>query len=395
MGRGRKRKLRRAEAGYRERGRGSETRSAPNDQTFMSRAMLDNLWKDGRCRHPEPRSAAYGLAISLHCDDCGLAMTFKLRFGRPKTFDVTIGDGGSHPQDVGRARVRVTEKFIFGNATQLMLPDGGADPEGGCPVRDETMLMLLMDLLSRGQRDQLLREPKKDFMAAWSGLDCDHGRVLSQAYRDRLGMWCEDCGAHLKFVQIGDKFITEMSRSPAESVMYGPHDASEVAGAIRKYAKEMLLPSMMADRMSDDPERDAVRLAKTMDMLVGRGLVRRTSLPDQTYTRLAGQVSAAVCGRGEFEAMCAVMEPKLERNGAKFTEHGKPVGAKYMLERARVSWPHWFEGVGLKVDPFDPDGAAQHCVKCGFSTLDDDVGDEHWSRGCPECGYKGYLIGVG
>ena len=66
---------------------------------------------------------------------------------------------------------------------------------------------------------------------------------------------------------------------------------------------------------------------------------------------------------------------------------------RQMLEVCLLAWPYQFDGMGIAVDIYDPDGLPQHCVRCSFSTRDDDsVGHDQWKRGCPECGYAGYLL---
>ena len=89
------------------------------------------------------------------------------------------------------------------------------------------------------------------------------------------------------------------------------------------------------------------------------------------------------------------MARALRLSGAQWVEYGRPASEWRTLETMRLAWPCWFEGDGIEIGTFDLTGSTQFCVKCGFSTLDDDsVNPEHWERGCSECGYDGYLMGL-
>lgn len=65
-----------------------------------------------------------------------------------------------------------------------------------------------------------------------------------------------------------------------------------------------------------------------------------------------------------------------------------------MMESLRLEWPYDIWGDGMDVVRYDPAGTSEYCIRCGFSTLDGDAGPGVWRRGCPECGYGGYLLGL-
>lgn len=392
MGRGKRWKQRRVAMGTIKH---AKPRPAKSRKKLLDRARLDAVWKDGRCDHQKPVAAAYGLGVVLSCHDCGMRMSFLLKFGRPKTFDVTMHDGGTD-RHVGRASVDAVDGMVFNDSTELMLPEDGFDSESTCPVRDETMITILMDTLTSDVRDIDLQKPAADFAAAWRGMDCDHRNTGCQAYRNRIGLWCDDCAAALTFTYVrAGMFSVDVVRRPLEPVSYGPHGADAVAGILREYAGTLELPDVMADRMSDDPDRDARQLADVVGVLERCGLLRRVADKGIQFPEMRNTVSALNCDRADFEKWIGPMRRAMRSMGARCVENGRPVGERLTLEAMRLAWPCKFEGDGVDVDTFDPAGAAQFCAKCGFDTLDDDaVHDSHWARGCPECGYPGYLLGL-
>ena len=391
MGRGRRRKQRRAET---ESMRYAHSRPVKGHKRLLDHARLDALWRDGRCSHPNPVAAAYGLGAILSCRDCNARMSCLLKFGRPKSFDVTIEAGGTKRR-VGRASVDAVDGMVNNHGTPMMLPDGGFDPKSVYPVRDEMMLKILMETLTRDVLDGALQEPAADFAAAWRGTGCDHKNTGCQAYCNIICLWCDDCAAMLTFTYVkSDMFTVELTRRPLEPVSYGPHGADAVANVLREYAGTLELPGAMADRMSDDPERDARRMGKMVGALEKCGLLRRVADEDIQFPEMRQTVSALNCDRADFEKWVGPMGRTLRSLGVRSVEYGRRVDERRTLEAMRLAWPCWFEGDGIEIDAFDPAGSVQFCVKCGFSTLDDKVGADHWERGCPECGYDGYLLGL-
>ena len=202
------------------------------------------------------------------------------------------------------------------------------------------------------------------------------------------------CASDLTFEHVGgDRFSVRVARMPLEPAGYGQHDARKVVKALREFTSTIELPGMMADKMSDDPERDARRLAGVVTVLEGHGLLRRVPVPDHPNIGIIQTVSALTCNRREFANWKGPLADEMRRKGVKCTAYGKPVSAESVLEAMRLAWPCVFEGVGITRGSYDVTGMMEYCVRCGFSTLDDDsVGPDHWERGCPECGYGGYLL---
>ena len=297
MGRGRKWKRRRAEMNA---VKYAPPRPAKGRKKLMGHAALEEVWRDGRCSHPESVAAAYGLAVTLSCRDCDKLMSFLLRFGRPKTFDVTICAGGSE-RHVGRASVRAVERIMFSTADIIRMPEGGFDPGSISPKRDDAMLGVLLRELTADKFDSVLQKPAADFEAAWRGIDCDHKRAEGQVYCNRVGLWCDDCAATLTFTYVkAGMFDVEMARLPLEPASYGPHGTDAVARILREYAGTLVLPDMMADRMSDDPERDARHIAAVVGALEECGLLRRVAAKGGQAVGLRQIVSALNCDRARL-----------------------------------------------------------------------------------------------
>ena len=197
------------------------------------------------------------------------------------------------------------------------------------------------------------------------------------------------------FVHIRDKFGVVLTRSPLESVGDGPHDAKGVVGVLREFVGTISIPNMMADPMSDDPERDARHLAGAVTALERHGLLTRVPITDYPYADSVQVVSALSCDRHQFLQARGLVADGLRKRGVRCVMHGQRISVNHMLEVMRLAWPCVFEGIGVGVDAYDVDGISELCVRCGFSTLDDDdVGQEYWERGCPECGYPGYLVNI-
>lgn len=361
----------------------------------MGRGALEHHWNRGGCTHPAPTVTMYGLCAVLSCDECGKSMQFLLKFGRPKTMDVTIYDDrndASSARPVGRATMGGSRDMIHSHAVQTFMPAGGADPEGGAPARDRMMLGILVGVLM--PMDGHPEQSPGDFAAVWRGIDCDHGNVFCQAFGNIVSLECRDCASDITFEYVGkDRFSARVTRMPLPPDWYGIHDAARVVGALREFTNTIDLPTTMADKMSHDPERDARRLVAVVNTLERYGLLRRLPATDNRDAGIIQVASALSCDRREFAGRCRRLAGELRRKNMGFSAHGKPVSIETVLEAARLAWPCVFEGVGITVNEYDLTGVSEHCVKCGFCTLDDDdVGQEYWERGCPECGYPGYLV---
>lgn len=358
----------------------------------MDRAALEAAWVDGRCGHATTVMSLHGLCATLSCADCGLRMLFLLRFGRPKTFEVFMHDGAERP--VGRAFARDAGRFVFTAATSARMPEPGAHPEGKHPERDQNLVAILMDVLVRSE-GRAEPGPAVDFAVPWRGTGCRHESTVCHAYSDSIYLDCTDCAATLLFkVHGADAFEVFMARLPLPSAEYGLHGAGAVIDTIREFADTLDLPDKMADRMSEDPDRDARNMASLVAALERGGLLsRRETDRSGTYNAMSRAMSAALHTRKEFAASARATAAAMRSKGENFQEDGGAVGVRRGLEALWLSWPFWFEGTGVEIDSYDPDGHSEYCARCGFSTLDEPgVGQDSWRRGCPECGYAGYLL---
>ena len=164
---------------------------------------------------------------------------------------------------------------------------------------------------------------------------------------------------------------------------------------VKEFAQTMELPSVMADKMSHDPDRDTRRIAALVSLLERHGMLRRVEAGrDTSYDWMIENLSSTSNTRKEFVLLAKPLIFELRSADMKFSECGKRVSIRQELESIWLTWPCGFEGVGLDVDTNDPVGSHQYCVRCGFSTLDDNVDNDRWRCGCPECGYVGYLLDV-
>ena len=357
---------------------------------LMDLDALSAVWRDARCGHPMPVAAVNGLCAALACGECDVGMRFTLRFGRPKTFDVSLFDGADTP--VGRASADAVRRFILDRKVGIMMPDAARTR-----TQFETMMLsILMGELAMGDRERLLEEPATDFEKMWKDVGCDHKNAVCQAYGERLTIMCSDCATAMSFGHAGgNKFIASTMRRPLKPVQCGPHDAEAVVRAVREHAAVLGLPLMMADRMSDDPERDAGRVAELILSLERHGLLERRKAKGLPYGDAVKKLSALSCTRAEFAERAVQVEAAMRAAGVACSENGKPIPYEQMMETMRLVWPCLFRGNGIKVDVYDPTGTSQFCVKCGFTTLDGAGGGSgSWKDGCPECGYAGYLMGM-
>ena len=274
-----------------------------------------------------------------------------------------------------------------------MMPDG-PDPESISPERDAAALTILTEeLIGDSQPKQ---PPKTDFVGPWRDIDCNHKSASCQLYGNRIFLECADCATSLEFIHTGKgTFFVSMARLPLPPEEYDWHEADIVLDMIREFAHTLELPSRMADKMSHDPDRDARQIAALVSLFEWHGLLRRIRLQDTGYDSMIMQLSAMLHTRSEFASSAKQIIAKLHSTRATFIQDGRPVSIRQGLESMWLTWPCWFEGVGLDVEVYDPVGNHQYCVRCDFSTLDDYMENDHWRRGCPECVYPGYLLDVG
>ena len=379
--------------------RAARKRAAAGGPKLMDVNGITAKWRGGGCRHQNSAGGAYGLSANVLCLDCKMSIAFKLKFGRPKWFDAVMYNTASRMEasPVGRASVQGVHEFIIANAGSIYMPDGGADPEGGCPRRDALMLNILMDTLSGDAApDAMRRTQPGDFAAAWRDIDCDHKSVSCFMFGHMVHVACSDCAADMQFMHLGgETFHVDLRRRPLESKMYGPHGAGEVAGFLREFAGTLDIPESMSDRMLHDPELDARRAADTVSALVECGLLRRAGPPETNFASIILDVSAAVCSRAEFDRQMLSVPNDVQDDGIEYRNGKRKISAREFMEMMRLEWPFKIEGVGINVSMYDPTCTAEYCARCGFDTLDDDsAGPEDWKNGCPECGYTGYLLGM-
>ena len=377
--------------GRRRKRRGRQSLDERRHINLIDRYRLEEIWQDGVCDHSEPIISAYGLCANLTCTKCGTSMQFILKFGYPKTFELTI-DG----QFVGYSLTSDVREFMGTKKFQLVMPEDGADPEGGAPLRDQTMLMLLMNelLVIDNDHDMYQHTPMKDFAKMWNKIPCQHETGYCQIQNDMITLECTDCASTITFThRYDDKFQTYVTRLPLGGTDCGLHSADKVVNFLLKSAEVLELPNVLADPMSDDPDRDAHNIVKIILLLESHGLLKRVD--DRPYGWLVKNLSAMVCSREEFNTLAPPIIDKIRMNNIKCSDGERRISERHAVEHAYLSWPYSFEGLGIQVDYYDIVGVSLNCVKCGFSTLDDPNADEsYWSRGCPECGYIGYLLDV-
>lgn len=374
--------------------RGNDWREyAARRKELVGQVRLAAAWKGGKCGHRNATAALHGLRATVGCPDCDALMEFRLRFGRPATFEAFKFDTGRDgaAQRIGLATGGTASEFIRGASAGITAPDGGAPRTR----RDGAMLSMFLDALF--EDGQAARFPTGDFMGAWRGTGCGHAAASCRMYGDTVTVDCADCGNSIMFVHDGDgSFNVSIWCAPRRPGQYGVHGAAEVVDAVRGLVGTLAVPGRMADHMSADPERDAARAANLAECLVGHGLLRRAATdPDRPRGGLISSLSAAACDRTAFSKRAAKMVANMRRRGMRGTDGGAHSSEWQMMESLRLEWPHGFEGDGIDVARYDPAGISQYCVRCGFSTLDDaGAGADMWRRGCPECGYAGYLLGL-
>ena len=369
---------------------------AAKRKKLISSVRLSAAWAGKDCNHKNAVTVLDGLRAALGCPDCEAAMEFRLRFGRPATFEVfelDVGKGGA-ARHVGLVSGSTASGFIRGASARMFVSGVGDD---GVPhtKRDDAMLSMMMEALFGAGPERPF--PAADFVGAWRGAGCGHKSASCRVYGDTITIDCGDCGHALVFLHAeNDSFDVSMGRPPGQPGQYGRHAAADVVGAVRELAGALAVPRRMADRMSADPERDASRTARLAECLVRHGLLRRAAA-DQNRPRggLISKLSAASCDRTTFSRRASSMVASMRRRGLKGADSGERVSEWQMMESLRLEWPHAFEGEGIGVVGYDPAGMSQYCIRCGFSTLDDGgAGPDRWRRGCPKCGYGGHLLGL-
>ena len=341
---------------------------------------LRREWNGGRCDHPETRVVVCGLDATLSCKYCLRRIVFSARFGR-RMFGVSIPDKHG---TLGEVDGETCSKFLQERVGKWAAEIMDTDPEGGNHMRNVAVLRLLV-----GNRygQPYPPSPPKAFITMWNGGNCRHPAVNCEMYGNELSLGCLDCGTDMWFVMRDEDWFDANIRRRS----YGTHRARDVMGHVRKHTSTLLVPSMVADKMSDDPERDAVQVAKTVSMLERYGLLKRVALTTTTdLQEMALVMSALNVTREEFEARAGDMAAKMEKNNPRITEDGRKVSVRHGMEAARLTWPCGFEGGGVDVAYYNATGRNKFCPKCGFTPS----GKADWRRGCRECGYAGYLLDI-
>lgn len=351
---------------------------------------LNKLWWNKQCSHMNTVLTPRGLRAVLSCSDCGHSMDLELRLGRPKAFAIYGSDG----RLAGSASLADAGGFLRSTGFEYS-PDTSSIDYGGITSGMRGKVVLLSTLEASAPPEP--PEPPEDFGAAWRGMDCRHDNTECMLINGALELSCDDCDAVAMFDAVGGMFDVSISREGQdENAKYGRHGGDAVVDMIRKSTHKLFIPLKLADRMSDDPDRIARLTVRTMRLLERHGLVSRIGPPDGwKFGKMLTSLSAALRTRREFvkNAKDVVAAERFDSVG--FTDNGRPINAKHAAEMAWLSWPFWFDGVGVDVLPYEPDGMFGYCVRCGLSTLGNpNMGPGSWRHGCPECGYEGYLIGL-
>ena len=183
--------------------------------SLMGENDLEAVWGDGRCDHMGGTMSLYGLRATLSCSDCDTSMSLTLKFGRPKTFDVTMDDCTIRP--VGRASAHGVRNFMRGAIAHISVPS--AQYPGNISERDSATLSMLMEELTDGIR--VKRPPKTDFAGPWRAINCSHKSVSCQLYGNQILLECSDCATKLVFAHTGkDAFHVSMARLPLPANEY-------------------------------------------------------------------------------------------------------------------------------------------------------------------------------
>ena len=349
---------------------------------------LNKLWWNGQCSHMNTVLTPRGLRAVLSCSDCGHFMELEIRLGRPKTFTVYGSDG----RLVGSAPLADAGDFLRSTGFEYS-PDTNSIDYGGITSGMRRKVVLLSTLEASAPLEP--PEPPGDFGAAWRGMGCRHDDAECMLINGALELSCNDCDAIAMFDTVGGMFDVSISREGQdENAKYGRHGGDAVVDMIRKSTHKLFIPRRLADRMADDPDRVARLTVGTMRLLERYGLVSRIeSDPSGLFGTMLKSLSAALHTRREFVKNAKSMAAVIRSGSVGLADNGRKIGARYATEMAWLSWPFWFDGVGVDVLPYDPDGMFGYCVRCGLSTLGNpNMGPGSWRHGCPECGYEGYLI---
>ena len=307
-----------------------------------------------------------GLNVIMTCPGSGETVRFRLRLGRPKTFSVSAGDGL-----VGEVGIGEATAFLWGNATMT-------------PAKASPASMLLLEVMLGSPGPNASAETV-DFVAAWDDVKCSHRSAWCQAYGNTISTLCA-CGGMTSTLH-GERFRVT-SHNPETD--YGMHAPETIIEHVRRLGS-LVLPGMMADKMSDDPERDAEGVAALVGVLEEHGLITHTKPAKPTINdRLAASMSVMCVDRAEFERRANYAANTINHTGMCVVDDDHIVTAQQGLEAARLAWPCDFEGIGIRLDYYGCNGRGGFCPKCGFAV----DGEEAWRRGCRECGYVGYLLGV-
>lgn len=359
-----------------------------HDYHIMKRLMkesdLQNVWNDCNCSQHTGNVSMYGLSVMVGCPHCEFLMSLKLKFGRPKTFEIRILPDN---QLMGYAGVEDVRNFITHTSKKMFLPEGGADQEGDSPIRDSIMLGKLLETI---HGDITVHAPQKRFEHEWKKINCDHEHIQCQLYGNMISLECQDCVSGLTFKQAGNgQFHAEINRFGVEIKLCGIQKTNKVFGFLRDNITEIQLAETFADRMSEDPDRDARCLTRLVTSMEDAGLLYRVREERADWGELVQVLSAFTHTRREFQ------ENIRELKNARIYDDGKQMDSRLAFEQCWLEWPCWFESNHFEIVSLELDGMTEFCARCGHSTMDDDENNsEYWKNGYRECGYNGYLFGL-
>lgn len=357
----------------------------------LSNKGLANLWNDGACSHTHSEASAYGWNVELACSNCDKAIRFTLRFGRPKTFDIVVVNGAGKELVTGKAFSKAVVDFVLARSNGIgVTEEGWVGRQERRPKRDAAMLLMLMDEFGPTPDPDV---PTENPDAEW-GTECGHESLWCSIYGDCIGMKCDSCRARLSLDMRKDSFFVN---SQSSIRCYGLHSAESVVSYIRKRASFLKFPTKMADKLSGDPERDALGVARMVELLIRHGLLKRVkSNESPTTLEIAEKVNVVNMTRKKFDKKSEGIADSLTKDGLVPVRHGRLMDVREALEEARLQWLYGVEAVGIDMKYYDPAGMLRMCVKCGFSTRDEQGGGgaEVWKWGCRECGYAGYLLDI-
>ena len=362
----------------------------PAKPTLLEYSDLDDAWFTENCSHMDTVSLVCGPYATLECRDCGVKMQFLLLFGRPKTFEVYVVDGETRL--VGRASPDAVRHFVLHPASEIVTINGSDDPANAAPNWTDEMFCKVGAAMFGDEDDE--PEGSVDFAELWGGADCTHASTGGYIYGNKIYVRCDDCDVSVAFTHAGDGFLVDFFDDSDRDAECGRHGAGEVVDFIKEHVHGLELPADMADCMSDDPDRDARRIGAVARLLVRHGLLTRTKR-DPPPDKEVFKVSVFVCDRAKFTSRARQLATDLRSKRVRFVFRNEKISMRRAFEEFRLTWPCMFDSPTIDIDLYGPVGYHEFCVRCYYSTLDDDsAGDDVWDDGCPKCGYTGYLLGL-